>query len=130
MGKIYVLVMRADSAINDANEGNTASFDLAHYIDLRSKEDIVFTLIAETDTGTNPTLDVIIQHSDDDSTWVNGVTFTQVTTNDVIEQKASTFISRFIRASMLVGGTSTPAYATCKLTATFMLRAGGGPPHT
>ena len=87
---------------------NGAAFDLRPY-----DGDIRLMLNSAAGTGTTPTLDVKIQHSDDGTTWVDsGVTFTRVTTvaaTEVLAQTAERF-KRYIRAVDTVGGT-TPSFA-------------------
>ena len=64
--------------------------------------------------GTNPTLDVKLQESSDDSTWsdISGATFTQVT-DAASSQKISintNDVKRYLRAVGTIGGTSSPAF--------------------
>jgi hypothetical protein len=130
MSKWYALIMQADGPMTDALEGATSSFDLSHYLDAAGKTDISFFLFAGTDSGTSPTLDCKIQWSANNSDWEDGVSFTQITTTDASEMKASTFVARYVRGFFTVTGSSTPSYASCYLHANFMLRAGGGAPNS
>jgi hypothetical protein len=60
--------------------------------------------------GTLPTLDVKIQHSVDNSTWVDLATFTQVTTPNSYERVAVTgTVNRYLRVNFTIGGT-TPEF--------------------
>ena len=64
--------------------------------------------------GTDPTLDVKLQESSDDSTYtdISGATFTQVT-NAASSQKISintNDVKRYLRAVGTIGGTSSPAF--------------------
>lgn len=65
-------------------------------------------------SGTNPTLDVKIQHSTDNSTWADLITFTQVTADNQSEYKTTatptTTVNRYTRAIWTVGGTDTPTF--------------------
>lgn len=67
-------------------------------------------LIATSVSGTSPTADVKIQHSADNSTWVDLVTFTQVTaaSSEIKEVEAGTTINRYLRVYNTIGGSSTP----------------------
>jgi len=67
-------------------------------------------LIATSVSGTSPTADVKIQHSADNSTWVDLVTFTQVTaaSSEIKEVEAGTTINRYLRVFNTIGGSSTP----------------------
>ncbi len=86
----------------------------------RQSEDFVFILHAEDTAGTNPTLDVKIQHSNDESVWFDlDTAFTQVTTvtSDQVKQinSASTHVLRCVRAVATLGGTASPSFnATVK----------------
>ena len=64
--------------------------------------------------GTDPTLDVKLQESSDDSTYtdISGATFTQVT-DAASSQKISintNDVKRYLRAVGTIGGTSSPAF--------------------
>lgn len=69
-------------------------------------------------TGTNPTLDVTIQHSVDGTNWVTLIAMTQVTTSSAVEHKFASSatdylkpILPYVRASYVVGGTDEPTFA-------------------
>lgn len=57
-------------------------------------------------SGTSPTLDVKIQHSSDNSTWVDLITFTQATARTSERKSATGTVNRYVRAEWTVGGTS------------------------
>ena len=58
-------------------------------------------------SGTTPTLDVKVQHSSDNATWADLITFTQVTTANAYERVAVTgTVNRYLRADFTIGGTS------------------------
>lgn len=74
-------------------------------------EALVFVAVT-VKSGTNPTLDPVVQVSHDDSTWFNhpSGTFSQITTvsNNI---KAVTNIGKYIRVNIpLPGGTDTPTF--------------------
>ncbi len=57
-------------------------------------------------SGTTPSLTVKIQHSTDNSTWVDLITFTAVTAANQAERKAVTGnVNRYIRATWTISGT-------------------------
>lgn len=63
-------------------------------------------------SGTGPSLIVKIQHSTDNSTWADLITFTTVTTTETSEFKTSTAggtVNRYVRAISTIAGTS-PSY--------------------
>ena len=82
----------------------------------RMSDDFVFYLKAVNLAGSSPTLDVKIQHSDDESTWIDLDTFTQATTGTSTQLKmqnsASVHVLRCIRAVATLGGTASPSYNT------------------
>ncbi len=72
-------------------------------------------LIATKNAGTNPTLDVIVQHSLDGTNWETLLTFTQVTTGtNVVESKKNKYsdaiIFPYIRGKATIGGTDSPSF--------------------
>lgn len=63
-------------------------------------------------SGTTPTLDVIIEHSSNNSTWTTLGTFTQVTTTTASQRlviAAGTTVNRYLRAKATIAGTN-PSY--------------------
>lgn len=61
--------------------------------------------------GTNPTLDLTIQHSPDGEHWLDGDAFTQITTGDTLTLKRVTAnFGDMIRVKIVIGGTATPTY--------------------
>lgn len=75
----------------------------------------IFTLSAGAATaGTNPTLDVVIQHSSDNSSFsaVTGGAFTQVTTTASLQTIVLNVsdLKRYVRVVGTLGGTSTPTF--------------------
>lgn len=69
----------------------------------------VISVIAAS--GTSPTLDVIVQHSSDGSSWSTLGTFTQATgtTSQAITVASGTTVNRYLRAAATIGG-STPSF--------------------
>jgi hypothetical protein len=72
-----------------------------------------------TITGTSPTLDVKIQHSADGTTWVDLLTFTQLTSGSAnssevkFASSATDYLKPllpFVRATKTVGGSSSPTF--------------------
>jgi hypothetical protein len=58
-------------------------------------------------SGTTPTLDVKVQHSADNSTWADLITFTQVTAANSYERVAATgTVNRYLRVSYTIAGTT------------------------
>lgn len=88
---------------------NTSGYEVS-----RSKSGSFYISVTAV-SGTNPTLDVIIQDSPDGTLWYTLTTFTQATAATT-EVKRVTQIGRYVRANMIVGGTASP-------TVTFSLQA-------
>ena len=67
-------------------------------------------LLVTSVSGTSPTGDVKIQHSADNVTYVDLITFTQATaaTSQVKYVDSGTTINRYIRVYNTIGGSSTP----------------------
>jgi hypothetical protein len=68
-------------------------------------------------TGTNPTLDLKIQHSADGTNWVDLISFTQITASSAVEYKfaaaATDYLKPllpFARANYTIGGTASPTF--------------------
>jgi len=69
-------------------------------------------------SGTNPTLDVVIQHSiDGGTTWFDLITFTQATAagNELkayadVQASSAQVIGDRLRAKWTIGGTGTPTF--------------------
>jgi hypothetical protein len=56
--------------------------------------------------GTSPTLDVAVQHSADDNTYVDLVTFTQANSATVERTTVAGTVNRYVRASHTLGGSA------------------------
>jgi hypothetical protein len=68
--------------------------------------------------GTTPTLDVVIEHSTDDSNWTTLATFAQVTTatgaQSLTSAAVTTTVNRYVRAKRTISGTNPKyAYSVC-----------------
>lgn len=61
-----------------------------------------------TSNGRDGTLDVKVQHSSDDATWADLITFTQVAAGNQAEERktVSGTVNQFVRVSDTIGGTS------------------------
>lgn len=78
-------------------------------------EAIIILASDAASAGTNPTLDVKLQESSDNSTFtdISGATFTQVTDAAQALEKISintNDVKRYLRAVGTIGGTSSPAF--------------------
>lgn len=67
--------------------------------------------------GTNPTLDLVVKKSADNSTFSNAnIAFTQITGATTqtlgIDTRA---VSRYVRIDRVIGGTNSPAFPVCVL---------------
>lgn len=61
-------------------------------------------------SGTSPTLDAKIQHSTDDSVWVDLITFAQKTAIGAERVEVTGTVNRYLRAIRTIGGSSTPTF--------------------
>ena len=70
-------------------------------------------LIVSAASGTSPTLDLKIQHSADNTTYADLLTFTQATatTSEIKAVATSTTVNRYLKVSATIGGTS-PSFTT------------------
>lgn len=60
--------------------------------------------------GTTPTIDWKVQHSVDNSTWVDLITFTQATDITVERLTVSGTVNRYLRAVRTIGGSASPNF--------------------
>lgn len=60
-------------------------------------------------TGTNPTLDIDIETSPDNSNWYTAVTMTQITDTGQFTDTA-TIIGPYVRVKYAFGGSDTPGF--------------------
>ena len=110
-----VSLFRADSRANGSF--NSTVVDKSRY-----SREVTFLLDSEAGSGTGPTMDMKLQHSDDNSTWedVTDGAFTQVTNSaNAFEAKhmPSEGLKRYVRANVVIAGTS-PVFV-CALSAIF-----------
>jgi hypothetical protein len=67
---------------------------------------VVAALHCTTVTGTNPTLDVHLEHSSDDSAWTTLCDFTQlVAAGSQVMVNATTPVKQYLRSTIVVAGT-------------------------
>lgn len=93
-------ILKLHSACATAGSAAAASRDFS------ASAAAVFGVVrCTTASGTTPTLDVIIQESNNDSTWSDLLTFTQITAGSVAEIKSGTSASRYLRAKWTIAGT-------------------------
>lgn len=59
-------------------------------------------------SGTDPTLDVVVQTSVDGSTWYSAGAFTQFTNTG--SQRKTFVLDRYVRLQWTIGGTDTPTF--------------------
>lgn len=85
-------------------------------VDLQAYDgDVVLLLDSAAGGGTNPTLDVTVEHSDASGsgyTALSGAAFTQVT-GTASQQKlviSSDEAKRYVRVTYTIGGTNTPTF--------------------
>jgi hypothetical protein len=71
---------------------------------------MTMTLTVSAHDGTTPTLDVIVEHSHDGTTWATLGSMTQVTTTDGSETKTFGPCRQYIRGKATLGGTD-PVYS-------------------
>jgi len=57
-------------------------------------------------SGADPTLDVKIQHSNNEATWADLITFTQVVAGSVVQRLEVTSASQYVRANITIGGSA------------------------
>ena len=80
----------------------------------RLADDFVFYLKTVNNAGTNPTMAVKIQHSDDETNWFDYETFTGATSGTFTELKqedsTNKHMLRCIKAVSTIGGTNSPSY--------------------
>lgn len=85
-------------------------------VDISSIEDSLAVILSTTaPTGSNPTLDVTLQESSDNSifTDVSGFAFTQITTSASVQKKTiqKNKLKQYLRPKFTLGG-SSPSYGS------------------
>lgn len=85
-------------------------------VDLQQLEGEIAAIldVSAPTAGVTPTLDVALEHSDDNATFtaISGGTFTQVTSAASVQKLSlnKNELKRYVRAARTIGGTSSPAY--------------------
>lgn len=90
------LQLRAEATITETE--NTEAIDVSAF------EALILDLVTTEESGTT-TLDVIIQDSDDGTTWYTHTTLAQIAANGTITSRIDKF-RRFVRLNITLGGTS------------------------
>ena len=65
-------------------------------------------------TGTDPTLAVTVQQSDNDTDYTDVVTFPNITATGEM-QRAAQITAKYVRAKWVIGGTSTPTFTDTEI---------------
>src|SRR5574337_698379 len=94
----------------ETGTGSGASVDNAA---LSSNGGVAHLHVTDVTAVGGDTLDVVVQHSTNGSTWVDLVTFTQLTTAKTQERivvASGTIVNRYLRAGWTKGGAGTPSY--------------------
>jgi len=101
------LIMAAAAAVEADANGTTKDFGGP---DVQAR---TYLLNCTLVSGTNPSLDVEIEESDDDSTWRNFLTFKRITAagQQYVTGRSN---ARYRRAVFDIGGTNTPSF-TCSV---------------
>lgn len=107
---VHLLPMQSVTAT-----GNGTGVDIRDFVG-----ELAVLLTAKNTAGATPTLDVTLEHSDDDSTYaaISGAAFTQVTdagTLAAVLEKITVRadqVKRYVRAVKTLGGTTSPAFMT------------------
>lgn len=77
-------------------------------IDVSAFEALILTLVTSSTTGTSPTLNIIVQDSDDGTTWYTHTTIAEITADGTVITRIDKF-RKFVRYNMTIGGT-TPSF--------------------
>ena len=110
-------VLYSDTNISASEDGSTFCFSRE---DAEEVVDLSFTLDADHNGGTSPTLDVTIEESEEGTSsdiWYDVGNFTQVTTSNSDQRMRLTYngVARCLRASLVLGGTSPDYDVTVKI---------------
>lgn len=101
-----------------ASAARTASGNGDAFPGFGDADKLAAQLVVSSRSGTNPTLDVVIQHSiDGGSTWFDLISFTQATAagNELkaysdVQASSAQLIGDRLRAKWTIGGTNTPTF--------------------
>jgi hypothetical protein len=86
----------------------TGTTEIAENVDRFNQAIILLNVTAVT--GTDPTMDLVIEHSLDNTTWISAVAFTQaITTGNELKTVATPFGSR-MRLNYTIGGVADPDF--------------------
>ncbi len=95
--KTRVVTFKSSGAVT-ASTAQTSGFEVSAYIEMQ-------ILVNVTAEGGTSTLDIIVQTSDDNSTYYNHTTMSQITATGQYRQAVTNF-GKYVRLSYTVGGTS------------------------
>lgn len=100
------IVLKADSVITATADGTSVDQTTA-----TTAYGAAAILSVSAVSGTTPTLDVIVQHSTNNSVWVDLITFSQenAVNGQYLETTATTTVNRYVRAKWTVAG-GTPSF--------------------
>jgi len=90
------LVFRSSATIDESE--NTEAVDVSAF------EELIIKIVASEESGTS-TLDIVIQDSDDGTTWNTHTTVAQITSNGTTIKRIDKFL-RYVRLAITLGGTS------------------------
>lgn len=101
--------LHASSVETATGNDNAGKVDLVAEHPVGLKAQLAAQVIVTAVSGTNPTLDVLVQDSLDGVNWTTLIAFTQLTgTGSELKKVANP--AKFIRASWTIGGTDTPTF--------------------
>ena len=96
-----------------ASVTKTATYN-GNGVELGDMDSLRLTLVVSAHAGTSPTLDVKLQTSEDNATWVDVASFAQQTGDTTGVRKVFTGLDRFVRLAVTIGGTGSPSFTfTC-----------------
>lgn len=98
IARTYIVQGLAACSTTGSLGGNSRDFSA-------SRANVTAVLRCTTASGTTPTLDVVLQHSGNDSVWSDVLAFTQVTAGSTAELRTATGASRYMRAHRAITGT-------------------------
>ena len=90
------LQLRAEATITETE--NTEAIDVSAY------EGVILKIVASEESGTT-TLDIVVQDSEDGTTWHTLETVSQITANGTVMVRKTRFL-KYIRLAITLGGTS------------------------
>jgi len=99
-------IVTFQSAASKTASGNTAGVDCLNY------KEMWICLLVSNVSGTTPTLDMKMQCSNDNASWVDLISFTQVTSEDTLyiyvpsDSTNHDGFGRYVRGNYTLGGSS------------------------